>query len=348
VTQINFRNTKEIIKKITPKQLHAGYSEADAQLVDSWVSQDHVETARLYLNPITLQFNLESGIVTYEQLEAAKQQITDRLDRLRQIWESSPTELDQEQVARLNHGMETLSAKLACRPAPISKKETTKLSPREWTAVLYGESIPFEWAIKPFSKSEKMIAGTLLGIKSAVELQGAVKKVFPGNEAQAILECQTLTTQEAAVLLIDGWRSNPDMPVRTMIPCCVQDSGEEVEQIEINQTLIFIVQQRIMEKLDIKVRKAPSAIQVFRSRCRDALTQAEMHRKNKHWARSTIKLRIKELKKFLKAEFGLTLECFFVDRSVFSEAERQLSDSRAKSISGCSVGELYDGEVCDD
>jgi hypothetical protein len=118
--------------------------------------------------------------------------------------------------------------------------------------------------------------------------------------------------------------------------------AEPLQRPEINDTYLWHVQQRILDKLDIKLRSAPSASQVFVCFCRDRLTLAEMHRRNQKWSESTIKLRIKSLRAFLKKEFnGLTLEDFFVDRSIFNAAEKQLKDYRAKNISPLSVGELH-------
>lgn len=325
----------------------AGYSEKEANYLVLETSANVVENNRPILNPITMQFNLESGIVTYEQLEAAKQQINDRLDQLRQIWASSPIELDQEQVARLNHGMETLGAKLNRRPAPITPKESSKLPPREWTALLYGESIPFEWATKPFARGN-VKSGTLFGVKDEIELKSAISRVFPQCDARELLKTKTLTTQEAALLLIDGWRRNADMAGRTEIPCRIESPGKAVQQPEINDTLVLCYQQKIMDELDRHLRHAPSASQVFLGYCRDRLSQAEMHRQNSDWAKATIKLRIKSLRKFLKENGGLVLEHFFVDRSMFNAPERILKDYRAKKVSAYSLGELHNGESEDD
>jgi hypothetical protein len=123
--------------------------------------------------------------------------------------------------------------------------------------------------------------------------------------------------------------------------------AEPLQPPEITDALLWQVQQRILDKLDIEFRSAPVASQVFVCFCRDRLTLAEMHRRNRNWSASTIKLRIKSLRAFLKKEFhGLKLENFFVDRSIFSAAEKQLADYRAKKTSPLAVGELHneDGE----
>lgn len=113
----------------------------------------------------------------------------------------------------------------------------------------------------------------------------------------------------------------------------------------IDETFLWIVQQRIQDKLDPQFRSTPTASQVFVAFCRERLNRAEMARKNVNWSESTIKLRIKDLREFLKREFnGLTLEAFFVDRSLFTAAEKQLKDYRAKNISPLSVGELHGDE----
>ena len=128
----------------------------------------------------------------------------------------------------------------------------------------------------------------------------------------------------------------------------IQSPAKPAEQFnppEITDTFLWHVQQRILDKLDDKLRSAPSASQVFVCFCRDKLTLAKMHRGNRNWSESTIKLRIKLLRAFLKKEFnGLKLESFFVDRSIFSAAERQFADYRAKKISPNSAGELHGGD----
>ncbi|MBU4200065.1 MAG: hypothetical protein L6455_01365 [Kiritimatiellae bacterium] len=51
----------------------------------------------------------------------------------------------------------------------------------------------------------------------------------------------------------------------------------------------------------------------------------KIERLNNKWAYRTLKARKAELKKYLAQTFnGLTLESFFVDRAVFSAAERQI------------------------
>ncbi len=140
---------------------------------------------------------------------------------------------------------------------------------------------------------------------------------------------------EDPVLLRSFWEIVSGIQLQTQ-------SAEPIQPLQINETFLWHIQQQIQDKLDIKLRSAPVASQVFICFCRDKHTLAEMHRRNKKWSESTIKLRIRSLRAFLKKEFnGLTLESFFVDRSIFSAAEKQLADYRAKNISPLSVGELH-------
>lgn len=119
--------------------------------------------------------------------------------------------------------------------------------------------------------------------------------------------------------------------------------AEPVQPPEINETILWHVQQKIQDNLDSQSRSAPVASQVFTAFCRDRLSGIEMHRRNKNWSERTIKLRLQALRAFLKKEFsGLTLEAFFVDRAIFMAAEKQLKHHKTKNISPFSVADLYD------
>jgi hypothetical protein len=102
---------------------------------------------------------------------------------------------------------------------------------------------------------------------------------------------------------------------------------------EINDTILWHVQQTIIDHLDVTLKAAPSASLVFTWYCRDRLTLAEISRRG-HWPYRTLKQRKAALERFLSERFNkLTLAGFFVDRSIFRAAERQLGDHRARDIS---------------
>ena len=108
---------------------------------------------------------------------------------------------------------------------------------------------------------------------------------------------------------------------------------------EVNETVLWHVQQRIQDGLDTKLKSAPSASQVFIHYCRDRMKLVEM-RKKFGWNNRTLKARKAALQIFLQTNFnGLTLDAFFVDRRIFTAAERQLKDDRAKRISRRSLAE---------
>ena len=186
--------------------IRQGYSNDDANLLVQMASVDIAKNGRVFLNPITMSFNLESGVVSNEELESAKQIITDGLNLLRQI-HPAQTPTNPELVAEWHYAVEKFSAELLKRPALKLPKETTKLpQPNQTVALLYGETIPFVWAIKPFTRDKHSKAETLLGLKSVTGLEKVISRVFPKNDASRILEAKTLTAQEAALLLIDCLR----------------------------------------------------------------------------------------------------------------------------------------------
>jgi len=106
---------------------------------------------------------------------------------------------------------------------------------------------------------------------------------------------------------------------------------------EINETILWHFQQKIVDELDTKLKSAPSASVVFTLYCRDRLALAEMVRRHK-WPYRTLKARKAALEACLHRHFNLTLAAFFVDRSMFRAAERQLTDHHAQSISPQALG----------
>jgi len=111
---------------------------------------------------------------------------------------------------------------------------------------------------------------------------------------------------------------------------------EASKPMEVNETILWQFQQDIQDDLDIHLKSAPSASQVFVFYCRDRMKLAQIHRKY-GWPVRTLKARKAMLKTFLKQR-QVTLEMFFVDRSVFNAAERQLRDYRARHISPYAAG----------
>ena len=112
---------------------------------------------------------------------------------------------------------------------------------------------------------------------------------------------------------------------------------------ELNDTLLWHVQQKIVDELDPKLKSAPSASLIFTRLCRDQLTLAELSRSHQ-WPLRTLKLRKAALEQFLQAHFHLRLADFYVDRSIFRAAERQLSDHRARRISPHALADADNGE----
>ncbi len=107
---------------------------------------------------------------------------------------------------------------------------------------------------------------------------------------------------------------------------------ESLPPPEINETIIWNVQQKIVDELDTKLKSAPSASVVFTLYCRDRLTLAKISKKYK-WSYRTLKSRKAALEVLLQKHFNLTLADFFVDRSIFRAAEKQLQEQRARYIS---------------
>jgi hypothetical protein len=107
---------------------------------------------------------------------------------------------------------------------------------------------------------------------------------------------------------------------------------------EVNDTILWHVQQKIVDELDTKLKSAPSSSLVFTLYCRDRMKLATMCKQH-GWPYRTLKERKATLEAFLEDKFGLTLAAFFVDRSIFGAAERQLQDHRARHISAQALGD---------
>lgn len=115
-------------------------------------------------------------------------------------------------------------------------------------------------------------------------------------------------------------------------PMSAQPSAKPLAAPEVNETLLWHVQQKIVDELDSKLKSAPSASLVFTRYCRDRM-QLKKISENHHWSYRTLKARKRTLEAFMKDKFGLTLAAFFVDRSLFTAAERQLRDHHARHFS---------------
>jgi len=113
---------------------------------------------------------------------------------------------------------------------------------------------------------------------------------------------------------------------------------------ELNDTLLWHVQQKIVDELDPKLKSAPSASLMFTRLCRDQSTLAELSRSHQ-WPLRTLKLRKAALEAFLQAHFHLRVADFYVDRSMFRAAERQLSDHRARRLSPHALADSADPKM---
>lgn len=109
---------------------------------------------------------------------------------------------------------------------------------------------------------------------------------------------------------------------------------------DINETLLWHVEQKISDELDLRRKAVPSHSEVFRRFCRDRMPLIDMQKKF-GWKYRTIKARKAALEHFLQTQFHfkLTLAAFFVDRRIFAAAEKQAKEYRATNISMRAVGE---------
>lgn len=118
-----------------------------------------------------------------------------------------------------------------------------------------------------------------------------------------------------------------------------EPAADTPRKLEVDEMILWRVLQKIMDDLDPTLKAAPMPSQVFIRFCRDRMTLAAMRRRF-GWKRRTLINRRSALERFLRTQFaGLTLEAFFVDRSIFNAAERQLDEHRAKHLSRRKVAE---------
>ncbi len=111
-----------------------------------------------------------------------------------------------------------------------------------------------------------------------------------------------------------------------------RQAQEPLPPPEVNEAILWHVQQKIVDELDTQLKSAPSASLVFTLYCRDRMKLTTVSKRH-GWPYRTLKDRKATLEAFLKENFNLTLDAFFVDRSIFGAAERQLHDHRARHIS---------------
>jgi hypothetical protein len=113
---------------------------------------------------------------------------------------------------------------------------------------------------------------------------------------------------------------------------------------DINETLLWHIENKIRDELDPSYHSAPAASLVFIRYCRDRMKLVDMSKKF-GWKLRTLKARKADLKQFLaNINPTLTLESFFVDRRIFSAAERQAKEHHAKRISMRELGEFKSDE----
>lgn len=117
-----------------------------------------------------------------------------------------------------------------------------------------------------------------------------------------------------------------------------KQNQEPLPPPEVNETILWHVQQKIVDEVDTQLKSAPSASLVFTLYCRERMKLTTMSKRH-GWPYRTLKDRKATLEAFLKENFRLTLAAFFVDRSIFSAAERQLQDHRARRISPHALGD---------
>jgi hypothetical protein len=163
-------------------------------------------------------------------------------------------------------------------------------------------------------------------------LRDAVKRDVPDSalekwerEAQAKAITQTKAQVEAVAEKLESVRQGET------------ESPEPLRPPEVNETILWHFQMKILDELDPKLKSMPSASQVFVLYCRDRMKLAEMQRKL-GWPYRTLKARKHSLEVFLRQKYKLKLAAFFVDRRIFAAAERQLKSYKAKYIGRRAVG----------
>ena len=173
----------------------------------------------------------------------------------------------------------------------------------------------------------------LLYLKSGDAIPCRITQRPPNAAEQAFIQSERLIASHHALAAA---LSTARPPLETSAP-------PPLAPPELNDTLLWHVQQKIVDELDPKLKSAPSASLIFTRLCRDQLTLAELSRSHQ-WPLRTLKLRKAALEEFLQAHFHLRLADFYVDRSIFRAAERQLSDHRARRISPHALADADNGE----
>jgi hypothetical protein len=172
-------------------------------------------------------------------------------------------------------------------------------------------------------------AAKTLTLTSGEHVSTQITERSPTDKEQAFIQHERLIESNLAVAA--GLRAAHSEPKKKKTPPSPAPPSPTAP--EINDTILWHVQQKIVDELDPQLKSAPSASLIFTRYCRDQLTLAEMSRRY-HWPYRTLKLRKAALETFLYEQCNhLTLAAFFVDPSIFHAAERQLQDHRARRLS---------------
>lgn len=208
-------------------------------------------------------------------------------------------------------------------PAGVSLEVTSEQTGWE----LWTESEKLEvWPTEPLALEDiaaiDTIAKTVRTRAAAAVAAEVSRKLLSETEYQMVQQERLIESNHAAAGALSGPNKQTDeKPQKPLSPP------------ELDETLLWHFQQKIIDELDPGLKSAPSASAVFTFYCRDRMTLMAMARKHR-WSYRTLKLRKAALEELLAKHFnGLTLEMFFVNRSIFSAAERQLADHRARHIS---------------
>jgi hypothetical protein len=190
---------------------------------------------------------------------------------------------------------------------------------------------------------------------TGIDTKGKTLKLVSGKcpitgfgERALTAQEQTFVQQERLIesnnAIAASLRARKPRPARKKVPATPAPSSPPVLPAkvavplpppEINETLLWHVQQKIVDELDTTLKSAPSASVVFTLYCRDRLTLAKISRRHQ-WPYRTLKLRKAALENFLGKHFNnITLADFFVDRAIFRAAERQLKEHRG-AVTSCS------------
>jgi hypothetical protein len=158
-----------------------------------------------------------------------------------------------------------------------------------------------------------------------------VRNELNAEETEFIQRERLIEAQHEVAIALAASRKRRSSPRKT--------PPQKLSPPEVNETMLWHVQMKILDELDLKLKTAPSASQVFIRYCRDHLTLMDMHRQN-GWPYRTLKLRKAALETFLRKKFNLRLASFYLDRAIFNAAEKQLRDERAKHISPRALGDF--------